>query len=179
MDLIILDRDGTLIPDEFYKNCNRENWHHIMPINHKLIKLIKRNFKDYICFIVTNQAPVALGLYTESRVKEINNFLITYLKNECINVIDHNYCPHVDINWATDTGTPVNVNYVRDFTNRKPSPTMVYQLLKKHNYTIKAFDKIYVFGDRHEDKELAINLSAKYIAMDFDTPYSELENKIK
>ena len=172
MNLILLDRDGTLIPNEIHKTTDT-------PINKNLIKLLKEHFKDSLCFIITNQAGVALGYYSDKIVNEINEYLITYLKNEGINAVDHNYCPYVDYNWALKTGNLVKVRYVQNCTKRKPSTQMVYEILDKHKLPIELFEDIIVFGDRHEDKEMAEALGAVYIEIDFDTPYEELEKKIK
>jgi histidinol phosphatase-like enzyme len=45
-------------------------------------------------------------------------------------------------------------------TKRKPSPSMVFDALKKLGLGLEDFEKIVVFGDREEDEKLASNLHA-------------------
>ena len=179
MILIILDRDGTIIKNNNFFGKD-DNWKEEIEFNNELIKCLKYiNSKfDSKFIIITNQAGVARNYFTEERVKEIdvpplrivetkvkeiNKFIVRYLEKEKIHISDVQYCPYVDSAYAKSSGYDFRNDYIKEKTKRKPSIDMVFDSLRKLKLDINHFKSVIVFGDRHEDELLAKNLNAKFI----------------
>jgi len=176
MILIILDRDGTIIKRREFLGKN-DNWREEIELNEDLIeclKIIDTKYKSKK-IVITNQAGVARNLFSEDRVKEINEYIHNSLKKTNIHIDDWEYCPYVDRKYAESSKLEFNEDYVSEKTKRKPSTFMVFDALNKLNLSLKDFDKIIVFGDREEDDELAKNLNTKFI----DVKNKTKENLIK
>ncbi len=164
MILIILDRDGTIIKNNDFFG-REDDWKNKIEFNRELIECLRYIIQMYNTkiIIITNQAGVARGFFSEERVKEINKFIVEYLKKKKIVISDVQYCPDVDKEYALKSGYNFDENYVKTKTKRKPSPDMVFESMKKLKWDLKNFKNVFVFGDRNEDKELANNLNAVFI----------------
>lgn len=107
---VFLDRDGTINVEKNYL-YRIEDWEWI-PGAAKAI----RNFNEagYLVVVVTNQAGVARGLYSEEEVRTLHEFIDSKLAKEDA-VIDAYYiCPH-----HPDFGEQTNCDC------RKPRPGML------------------------------------------------------
>lgn len=163
--LLAVDRDGTLIEDVSFLGKN-PNWKEEIIFKENVLDLILEFQKKHVCktFIITNQAGVARGYFTEETLREINLFVEGYLKKRGISLDGWNYCPNVDKVYATlKKEIKFNKRYVKEKTKRKPSSKMVLEMLEERNLDLKSFDKVYVLGDREEDEGLAKNLDAEFI----------------
>ena len=89
-EAIILDRDGTLIEDPGYA-FKIEDFHLISGV----IEGLKILQKHFLLFIVTNQAGIGKGYYTEQEFHVFNNHLINMLEENQIWIERTFYCPHV------------------------------------------------------------------------------------
>ena len=133
---IFLDRDGVI---------NKEVSYLSNPDDFKLIEGSSealRILKDlgYFLIIITNQAGVARGYYTEETLKEVHNKMIQILKQNSIELDDIFYCPHHP-----------------DFTGacncRKPNPGMILQAKDKYNINLK---DSFMVGDTLNDIETGL-----------------------
>jgi D-glycero-D-manno-heptose 1,7-bisphosphate phosphatase len=50
--------------------------------------------KNYLMIIITNQGGIARGIYTESHLEKLHNYMVKQLKALNIGLTDIFYCPH-------------------------------------------------------------------------------------
>ncbi len=163
--LLIVDRDGTIIEDKDFLGKN-QNWKEeisfMMPTLDTL-RFIQR-FANCKTFVASNQAGVARGYFDCKAVEEINNYLHEKILHMGVFIDGWKYCPDVDEEYAKiKKDLHFNPLFVKSKTKRKPNIDMVIEMLKEKNLSISSFDKILVFGDRDEDKDLANNLGGNYV----------------
>jgi D-glycero-D-manno-heptose 1,7-bisphosphate phosphatase len=102
------------------------------------------NDAGFHAFVVTNQAGVARGLYSEADIEHLHRCMVQDLLVEGATIDDFRYCPY----------HPAGVleTYRRDSSWRKPAPGMIQNLLAHWN--VKAGRCILV-GDKKSDIEAA------------------------
>lgn len=82
---VFLDRDGVLTEEKGYICSLKEL--HIFPYARECIRQIRE--KGYYAIVITNQSGVARGLFTESCLIEMNDYLKRILDVDAVY-----YCPH-------------------------------------------------------------------------------------
>ena len=85
-----LDRDGTIVKDQIYKN-DFNNIKFLKNVKKGLSKLIKLNFK---LIIVTNQSGIARKIVSKNKVNIFNQRLVEKLKEDNITISKVYTCPH-------------------------------------------------------------------------------------
>lgn len=143
---IILDRDGTINVEKNYL-YKIEDFEFTYKAD-EAIKLFKEN--NYIVIVITNQAGVARGYYTEEEVKKLHEWIGKKIQCLGAKIDEFLYCPHHP--------TEGNEEYRIKCECRKPN-TYLYE------YAIKKFDidvsQSYVIGDKVTDllpgKKLGMN----------------------
>lgn len=133
---VFLDRDGVLNEDLGYVGTReRFRW---LP---GAIKAVKRmNDEGLYVFIITNQAGVARGFYTEADVAALHAHMQAELRAQGAHVDDVRYCPH------HPDGTVAR--YVKACDWRKPGAGMIRDLLA---YWPIDLDASVVVGDKESD----------------------------
>ena len=87
---LFLDRDGVINIEKnyLYKISEFEFIDGIFDVCRYFQKL------DYFIVVITNQAGIARGLYTEDDFIKLNNWMIGEFKSNNINITKVYYCPH-------------------------------------------------------------------------------------
>jgi rfaE bifunctional protein nucleotidyltransferase chain/domain len=178
--LLVLDRDGTLIEEKSFLG-KHSDWRENIVLKRPVVDFIHYLKQSYnlTIIVISNQAGVARGYFTPEIVQEINRTIECELNKEGIFVAAWEFCPDVDLSYATkqelDNFLP---EYVKETTDRKPSPNMLFKTLQKLNMSLSDFDTKLVLGDRAEDEELARNIEAGFVNVT-DKSYEEIVEDIK
>ena len=154
---IFLDRDGTLNVEKEYLH-RIEDWEWI-PGAVEAIRLI--NDMGYLAIVVTNQAGVARGLYTEADVLSLHSKVDDMLRLASAKIDAYYYCPH-----HPDHGDH------RLCQCRKPEPGML--LAAQRHWDID-LEKSYMIGDKAIDMEAGARVGASPILV--MTGYGKEEQK--
>lgn len=128
--VIFLDRDGTINVEKNY--LYRPEDLVLIPGAAKAIRMF--NEHGFRTVVVTNQAGVARGYYTEEDVRRLHEFLNEILLREGAHIDHFFYCPHHPEHGIGD--------YRVQCGCRKPNPGLLamaeryYQVDKTHSYMI-------------------------------------------
>jgi D-glycero-D-manno-heptose 1,7-bisphosphate phosphatase len=137
---IFLDRDGTIIEDVGYIG-NPENVL-FYPESFEALSIMQKRF---LLFIITNQSGISKGLTTENEVKQVNNYLLTILKDQDIEIRDIFCCPH-----KTEDNC----------TCKKPNPYFLKKAAEKYNLCLS---QSYIIGDHPSDVYCGVNAGVQPI----------------
>ena len=133
---IFLDRDGVINEEVSYLS----NPDDLMLIEGFIEALRILKNLGYFLIVITNQAGIARGYYTEETLKKIHNKMIQILEQNSIELDDIFYCPHHP-----------------DFTGacncRKPNPGMILQAKDKYNINLR---DSFMVGDTLNDIETGL-----------------------
>jgi len=138
---IFLDRDGTINEDFGYIDSTEK----IEIKKNNLDGLVKMAYLDFSIFVVTNQSGVSKGLFTEKKLKEINNHLVNvvHLNGGRIDKVYYD---------TSDSNSPSSF--------RKPHIGMVEQAVSEYGISLS---KSWIIGDKDTDIELGKNCNMKTI----------------
>lgn len=135
---LFLDRDGVINIDHGYVG-KIEDFDFIDGI-FELCQ--KAQDKGYLIIIVTNQAGIARGYYTEEQFLELTKWMENEFKKKEIHITKTYYCPyHIDAKIT---------QYKKDSEDRKPKPGMLLKAIDKFNIDPK---KSIMIGDKKSDIE--------------------------
>ncbi len=147
---VFLDRDGVITEDTGYP-------HEIDKIRFlarasEAIKVLNDN--GFKVIVVTNQAGVARGYFTEETVKEINKYVQESLVKRGARIDRIYYCPHhID-------GTVAK--YRKECQYRKPNPGMIEQAVREFNIDLEAS---FIIGDSITDIETGYRAGCRSILL--------------
>jgi D-glycero-D-manno-heptose 1,7-bisphosphate phosphatase len=134
---LFIDRDGIINEDTAYPYKAE----HIR-FNEEIFPLCRLAAeKGYLLIVITNQAGVAKGKFTEADVQKLHAWMAEEFKKRGITIDRFYYCPH-----HLEARVP---EYMYNCNCRKPRPGMVLQAMKDFNIDIK---KSLVVGDKHSDR---------------------------
>lgn len=133
---IFLDRDGVINKEVGYLS-NPDNFKFLSGSIEALNILRK---KDFLLIVITNQAGIARGYYSEEILNKIHDKMIQILQTNKIALDDIFYCPHhPEFTGACDC--------------RKPNPGMIIRAKEKHNIDLT---NSYMVGDTLKDIETGV-----------------------
>ena len=128
---LFIDRDGVINVDKI---------HVYLPEDFEFSKGIFdlcRKYSDsgYIIIVITNQAGIAKGIYTETDFIKLTEWMITQFRDNGILISKVYYCPH-----HPDITGPCRC--------RKPEPGMILKAIKEFDLDIK---ECVLIGDMETD----------------------------
>lgn len=138
--VVFLDRDGTIIEEMGYIN----HFSRIRPLP-EAIEAIKL-FRDhgYKIVVLTNQAGVARGYFTEEALIEMNHYMLQQFESAGAKIDALYYCPHHPEGKVE--------KYRIDCNCRKPKTGLIEKAINELNLTL---EEAWMIGDRMSDIELA------------------------
>ena len=134
---IFLDRDGVINKEVNYLS-NPDDFEFIEG-SIEALKILKR--KGYLLIVITNQAGIAKGFFTEETLKEIHDKMNRILRQYDIVLDDIFYCPH-------------HPEFTGPCTCRKPKPGMILRAKEKYDINLK---DSFMVGDTLNDIQTGID----------------------
>jgi D-glycero-D-manno-heptose 1,7-bisphosphate phosphatase len=135
---IFIDRDGTLNEEVGY--ITGISQFRLFDFAAQSIKMI--NDAGWYAVIITNQAGIARGQYTEAFLRHLHAEMESSLRQRGARLDAIYYCPH-----HPDFGVPP---YRQDCNCRKPKPGLIDKASRDLSLDLK---ECYVIGDRIRDVE--------------------------
>ncbi|MFW9782813.1 MAG: D-glycero-beta-D-manno-heptose 1,7-bisphosphate 7-phosphatase [Candidatus Heimdallarchaeota archaeon] len=140
---IFLDRDGVINKEVNY--LSSADHLEFIPGSIKALKMLKK--MGYLLIVITNQAGVARGYFTEEDLQIIHQKMNKSLRKKGVILDDIFYCPHHP-----------------DFTGicdcRKPKPGLIRKAQNKHNIDLA---NSYMVGDTLNDIKTGIAANCKTV----------------
>jgi D-glycero-D-manno-heptose 1,7-bisphosphate phosphatase len=133
---VFFDRDGTLI--NYIPYLHRISEIQFIPRVFPALRLLKED--GFKIFIVTNQAGVAHGLFSEEDVLKVNHYISKQLEQYDCFIDGWYYCPH-------HPQAKIR-NYQMHCNCRKPNPGMLIKASLEHHVDLS---RSYIVGDREID----------------------------
>jgi D-glycero-D-manno-heptose 1,7-bisphosphate phosphatase len=143
---LFLDRDGVINVD--YGYVHRIKDFKFIDGIFDLCRAAKK--LDYLLIVVTNQAGIGRGLYTESDFFALTEWMKYCFENEGCPLTDVYFCP-----FHPEFGVG---QYKKDSFDRKPNPGMLVKAIQKYRIDT---DKSILIGDNESDLKagLSANIS--------------------
>lgn len=139
---VFIDRDGTISEEVGY--VNHPSRFRVFPYSSEAIRIL--NDAGWLAIVITNQAGVARGYFSEDVIHKIHDQLTRDLQNESAKLDAIYYCAH-----HPSVGEPP---YRLDCDCRKPKTGLIQQAAKDFDIDMAAS---WMAGDRYSDVELARN----------------------
>lgn len=143
---VFIDRDGTISEEVGY--VNHSSRFKLYPYSFEAIKLL--NDEDWLAIVITNQAGVARGYFSEDVVKQIHEQMMRTMTDASARLDAIYYCAH-----HPTVGEPP---YRLDCICRKPKPGLIERAASDFEIDLASS---WMVGDRHSDIELAHNAGIK------------------
>jgi D-glycero-D-manno-heptose 1,7-bisphosphate phosphatase len=143
---IFIDRDGTISEEVGY--INHLSRFRLFPYAAAALNQLHEN--GYLAIVITNQAGVARGYFSEAMVQEIHQQMTKELETSGARLDAIYYCAH-----HPSVGEPP---YQFDCDCRKPKPGLLLRAAQDYNIDLA---NSWMIGDRYSDIELAANAGVK------------------
>lgn len=143
---VFIDRDGTISEEVGY--VNHPSRFRVYPFAAQALKLLKKN--DWLTVVITNQAGVARGYFSEDMIHAVHERLESELEGEGAKLDGIYYCAH-----HPTVGEPP---YRCDCDCRKPKPGLINRAAKDLSIDLS---RSWMVGDRYSDIALAHNSGLK------------------
>jgi D-glycero-D-manno-heptose 1,7-bisphosphate phosphatase len=158
---LFLDRDGIINEDTKYLH-KAEDVVFIDGI-FELCSIAQQ--KGYILIVVTNQAGIARGYFTEEAVHTLHEWMKKQFVEKGILISDFYYCPYHP--------SGIIEHYKKDSDCRKPKPGLFIQAIKDHNIDI---NQSLMVGDKQSDRIQLEGLRSVVIKSRYSPENYDFEN---
>lgn len=118
---VFLDRDGVINREDGYVH-QVDEFHFIDGVFDACREMSKAGYQ---LIIITNQAGIARGYYTEADFHRLTKWMQNEFRQHGIEIDDVYYCPHHPVHGVGD--------YRRDCDCRKPAPGMIFRAAREHS----------------------------------------------
>ena len=139
---VFIDRDGTISEEVGY--VNHPSRFHLLPRSAEAIRLL--NEAGWLAILVTNQAGVARGYFSEDMIKQVHERLNSELERAGARLDAIYYCAH-----HPSVG---EAPYRSDCDCRKPKPGLILRAVTEFDIDLASS---WMIGDRLGDIQLAQN----------------------
>lgn len=143
---VFIDRDGTISEEVGY--INHPSRFRVFPYAAAAIKHL--NDSGWLAIVVTNQAGVARGYFSEDMIKTVHGEMTKELEHGGARLDAIYYCAH-----HPSVGEPP---YRFDCDCRKPKPGLISRAARDFNIDLAGS---WMVGDRYSDVELARNAGVR------------------
>lgn len=143
---VFMDRDGTISEEIGY--VNHPARYRVFPYAGEAVRLL--NEAGWLAILVTNQAGVARGYFTEDMIGAVHGVLEAELKLAGARLDAIYYCAH-----HPSVGHPP---YRSDCDCRKPRPGLIHRAAADFDIDLAGS---WMIGDRYSDIELAHNAGVR------------------
>lgn len=135
---LFLDRDGIINEDRSYVYRIED-----FAFTEGIFEVLRyARSKHYRLVIITNQAGIGRGYYTEADFHHLNSWMLTQLEKESIVIDKVYYCPYHPTHGIG--------KYRRESDCRKPAPGMITQAVAELNLDVS---QSVLLGDKESDIE--------------------------
>ena len=143
---VFIDRDGTISEEVGY--INHPSRFRLFPYAAPAVHLLNEN--GWLVFVVTNQAGVARGYFTEEMIQTVHEQLTQDLESNGARLDAIYYCAH-----HPSVGEPPYRSYC---DCRKPKPGLIRRAAEEFEIDL---NRSWMVGDRYSDIQLARNAGVK------------------
>ena len=143
---VFIDRDGTISEEVGY--VNHPSRYRVFPYAAEAIKRL--NEANLLAILITNQAGVARGYFTEDVIGSVHGLLAQELERGGARLDAVYYCPHHP--------TVGQAPYRFDCDCRKPRPGLIRRAADEFDIDLA---NSWMVGDRYSDTELARNAGTR------------------
>jgi D-glycero-D-manno-heptose 1,7-bisphosphate phosphatase len=145
---VFIDRDGTISEEVGY--INHTSRFRLFSYSAAAIKQLHEN--GYLAIVITNQAGVARGYFSEDMVQQIHERMIMEIEAGGAKLDAIYYCAH-----HPSVG---DAPYRLDCDCRKPKPGLLLRAAAEFDINLS---NSWMVGDRYSDIELAANAGVKCV----------------
>jgi len=143
---VFIDRDGTISEEIGY--VNHPSRYRVFPYAAEAVRLL--NEAGWLAILVTNQAGVARGYFTEDLIAAVHDVLKLELESKGAHLDAIYYCAH-----HPSVG---ELPYRFDCDCRKPKPGLILRASAEFDIDLQ---QSWMIGDRYSDIELARNAQTR------------------
>ena len=145
--MVFLDRDGVInkYPGHFQYVSSSEDFKFLSGAKKALKRLCDAGYK---IFVISNQAGVKKGLYSQKTLDSITDNMLKSLKRFGVNITGVYYCTHIDAD---------------NCPCRKPKAGLIQKALREHKIPKSSLKKAFIVGDSIRDVQTGKNAGCRTI----------------
>ncbi len=147
---VFLDRDGTIIPETGARTADAG----VEPLREAIAAIKKLRTAGFLVAVITNQAGIARGLYTEEELAAAHDALLEKFEAAGAPIDAVYYCPHLPDGEIAE--------YAVECDCRKPKPGLLLRAARELDIDLAAS---YMVGDSERDVQAAQAAGCKGAAL--------------